>query len=176
MKTQLFTNRVMSMMMPAMMLIMNCITVLIVWFGAKGVDLGNLQVGDMMAFITYTMQIVMAFLVITMVSVMLPRAGVAASRIDEVLRMEGTVLDPEEPAPAPAQGWKGRVAFEDVSFSYPGAKEHAISHISFTAEPGKTTAIIGGTGCGKTTLIHLIPRFYDEIGRASCRERVSSPV
>ena len=161
MKTQLFTNRVMSMMMPAMMLIMNCITVLIVWFGAKGVDLGNLQVGDMMAFITYTMQIVMAFLVITMVSVMLPRAGVAASRIDEVLRMEGTVLDPEEPAPAPAQGWKGRVAFEDVSFSYPGAKEHAISHISFTAEPGKTTAIIGGTGCGKTTLIHLIPRFYD---------------
>lgn len=161
MKTQLFTSRVMSMMMPAMMLIMNCITVMIVWFGAKGVDFGNLQVGDMMAFITYTMQIVMAFLVITMVSVMLPRAGVAANRIDEVLCTEESILDPSVPAPAPEQGWKGQVAFEDVSFSYPGAEEHAISHISFTAEPGKTTAIIGSTGCGKSTLLHLIPRFYD---------------
>ncbi|TGY97695.1 ABC transporter ATP-binding protein [Petralouisia muris] len=161
MKTQLFTSRVMSMMMPAMMLIMNCITVLIVWFGSKGADLGTLQVGDMMAFITYTMQIVMAFLMITMVSVMLPRAGVAAKRIDEVITTEETILDPLQPVEEAPEGWKGTVAFEDVSFSYPGAKEHAVSHISFTAEPGKTTAIIGSTGCGKTTLLNLIPRFYD---------------
>lgn len=161
MKTQLFTSRVMSMMMPAMMLIMNCITVLIVWFGSEGVDLGNLQVGDMMAFITYTMQIVMAFLMITMVSVMLPRAGVAARRIDEVLRTEETVNDPVCPAAEPEGGWKGAVAFEDVSFVYPGAEEPAVSHISFKAEPGKTTAIIGSTGCGKSTLLNLIPRFYD---------------
>ncbi len=126
MKTQLFTSRVMSMMMPAMMLIMNCITVLIVWFGSKGVDLGNLQVGDMMAFITYTMQIVMAFLMITMVSVMLPRAGVAAKRIDEVIRTKGTVLDPVRPAREPQAGWKGNIEFENVSFSYPGAGEPAI--------------------------------------------------
>ena len=161
MKTQLFTSRVMSMMMPAMMLIMNCITVMIVWFGSKGVDLGNLQVGDMMAFITYTMQIVMAFLMITMVSVMLPRAGVAANRIDEVITTEATVLDPKQPAEEDSADWKGKVVFEDVSFSYPGAKEHAVSHISFAAEPGKTTAIIGSTGCGKSTLLNLIPRFYD---------------
>lgn len=161
MKTQLFTSRVMSMMMPAMMLIMNCITVLIVWFGSKGVDLGNLQVGDMMAFITYTMQIVMAFLMITMVSVMLPRAGVAANRIDEVITTPATVLDPKQPVEKASADWKGKVVFEDVSFSYPGAEEHAVSHISFTAEPGKTTAIIGSTGCGKTTILNLIPRFYD---------------
>ncbi len=161
MKTQLFTSRVMSMMMPAMMLIMNCITVLIVWFGAKGVDYGNLQVGDMMAFITYTMQIVMAFLMITMVSVMLPRAGVAARRIDEVIHTKETILDPVHPEAEKETGWKGVVAFEDVSFSYPGAEEPAVSHLSFTAEPGKTTAIIGSTGCGKSTLLNLIPRFYD---------------
>lgn len=164
MKTQLFTSRVMSMMMPAMMLIMNCITVLIVWFGSKGVDLGNLQVGDMMAFITYTMQIVMAFLMITMVSVMLPRAGVAAKRIDEVIRTEVSVPDPVHPAKAPEAGFKGNVVFEDVSFAYPGAGEPAISNISFTAGPGKTTAIIGSTGCGKSTLLNLIPRFYDVTG------------
>lgn len=161
MKTQLFTSRVMSMMMPAMMLIMNCITVMIVWFGSKGVDLGDLQVGDMMAFITYTMQIVMAFLMITMVSVMLPRAGVAANRIDEVLQTQESILDPVQQIQEPKTGWHGTVVFEDVSFSYSGAKEHAISHISFTAEPGKTTAIIGSTGCGKSTLLNLIPRFYD---------------
>lgn len=161
MRTQLFTSRVMSMMMPAMMLIMNCITVMIVWFGAKGVDLGNLQVGDMMAFITYTMQIVMAFLMITMVSVMLPRAGVAADRIEEVIHTEETILDIENPVDASRDNWRGEVAFEDVSFRYPGADEDAVCHISFRAKPGQTTAIIGSTGCGKSTLLNLIPRFYD---------------
>ena len=161
MRTQLFTSRVMSMMMPAMMLIMNCITVMIVWFGAKGVDLGNLQVGDMMAFITYTMQIVMAFLMITMVSVMLPRAGVAADRIEEVIRTQETILDPEKPEDDSRKQWRGEVAFEDVSFRYPGADEDAICHISFQAKPGQTTAIIGSTGCGKSTVLNLIPRFYD---------------
>ncbi len=161
MRTQLFTSRVMSMMMPAMMLIMNCITVMIVWFGAKGVDLGNLQVGDMMAFITYTMQIVMAFLMITMVSVMLPRAGVAADRIEEVIRTQEPILDPEKPEDDSRKQWRGEVAFEDVSFRYPGADEDAICHISFQAKPGQTTAIIGSTGCGKSTVLNLIPRFYD---------------
>ena len=161
MKTQLFTSRVMSMMMPLMMLIMNCITVVIVWFGSKGVDLGNLQVGDMMAFITYTMQIVMAFLMITMVSIMLPRAGVAANRIDEVLNTDAEILDPQNPQDNSRIQWRGEIAFDNVSFQYPGADENAIEHISFTAEPGKTTAIIGSTGCGKSTLLNLIPRFYD---------------
>ena len=151
MRTQLFTSRVMSMMMPAMMLIMNCITVM----------MGNLQVGDMMAFITYTMQIVMAFLMITMVSVMLPRAGVAADRIEEVIRTKETILDPENPADESKANWHGEVAFEDVSFRYPGADEDAISHISFRAKLGQTTAIIGSTGCGKSTALNLIPRFYD---------------
>ncbi len=161
MKTQLFTSRVMSLMMPAMMLIMNSITVLIVWFGSKGVDLGNLQVGDMMAFITYTMQIVMAFLMITMISVMLPRAGVAANRIEEVIQTEATILDPEQPEDEREGDWHGEVSFEDVSFRYPGAEEDALCHISFLAKPGRTTAIIGSTGCGKSTLLNLIPRFYD---------------
>ena len=164
MKTQLFTSRVMSMMMPAMMLIMNCVTVLIVWFGAKGVDLGNLQVGDMMAFITYTMQIVMAFLMITMISVMLPRAGVAANRIEEVIQASETILDPKLPQDDKKEDWSGEVAFEDVSFHYPQAAEDALSHISFTARPGQTTAIIGSTGCGKSTLLNLILRFFDVTG------------
>lgn len=161
MKTQLFTSRVMSMMMPLMMMIMNCITVAIVWFGSKGVDLGNLQVGDMMAFITYTMQIVMAFLMITMVSIMLPRAGVAANRIDEVLNTQAEILDAENPQDDSKAEWKGEITFENVAFKYPGADENAIEDISFKAEPGKTTAIIGSTGCGKSTLLNLIPRFYD---------------
>lgn len=161
MKTQLFTSRVMSLMMPAMMLIMNSITVLIVWFGSKGVDLGNLQVGDMMAFITYTMQIVMAFLMITMISVMLPRAGVAANRIEEVIQTKATILDPEQPEDEREGDWHGEVSFEDVSFRYSGAEEDALCHISFLAKPGRTTAIIGSTGCGKSTLLNLIPRFYD---------------
>lgn len=161
MGTQLFTNRVMTTMMPAMMLIMNGITVAIVWFGAKGVDAGNLQVGDMMAFITYTMQIVMAFLMITMISVMLPRAGVAADRIDEVMKTEPSIHDKEQVLDEQVKEKKGVLEFQDVSFRYPGADEDALEHISFRAEPGKTTAIIGSTGCGKSTLLQLIPRFYD---------------
>ena len=164
MSTQLFTNRVMTFMMPMMMLIMNAITVLIVWVGAKGIDLGNLQVGDMMAFITYTMQIVMSFLMLTMISVMLPRAGVAAGRIDEVLETEATILDPDRHKTIVKENFEGVVSFEDVSFRYPNAEEDALKHLSFTARPGQTTAIIGSTGCGKSTLIHLIPRFYDVTG------------
>lgn len=161
MGTQLFTNRVMTFMMPLMMLIMNGVTVMIVWFGAKGVDVGNLQVGDMLAFITYTMQIIMAFLMITMISVMLPRAGVAAERIEEVIRTEATILDKEQVKDKETGELKGTVAFENVSFRYPGADEDALVDIDFKAEPGKTTAIIGSTGSGKSTLIQLIPRFYD---------------
>lgn len=161
MKTQLFTNRVMTFMMPMMMMIMNCITVMIIWFGGKGIDAGNLQVGDMMAFITYTMQIVMAFLMITMISVMLPRAGVAAERIQEVLDTEPTIHDAPSVKDAQLSQVKGELSFEDVSFRYDGAKADALEKISFTAKPGETTAIIGSTGCGKSTLMHLIPRFYD---------------
>lgn len=161
MKTQLFTNRVMTLMMPVMMLIMNGVSITIVWFGGKGIDLGHLQVGDMIAFITYTMQIIMSFLMLTMISIMLPRAGVAADRIHEVVTTESTIADPKENLDDALSDFKGVVDFSDVSFCYDGASEPAIEHISFTAEPGKTTAIIGSTGCGKTTLINLIPRFYD---------------
>ncbi|MCH1978177.1 ABC transporter ATP-binding protein/permease [Lawsonibacter sp. OA9] len=159
--TQLFTNRIMTFMMPAMMLIMNCITVLIVWVGGKGIDLGNLQVGDMMAFITYTMQIVMAFLMLTMISIMLPRAGVAAARINEVSETTISITDKENTKDDSRENWDGCLSFEHVSFKYPGADENALEDLNFTAEPGKTTAIIGSTGCGKTTLLNLIPRFYD---------------
>lgn len=161
MGTQLFTNRVMTIMMPTMMLIMNAITVAIVWFGAKGVDMGNLQVGDMMAFITYTMQIVMAFLMITMVSVMLPRAAVSAGRIEEIIETEPSIEDKAEVADEKITQMKGILEFNDVCFRYPGADEDALEHISFCAEPGKTTAVIGSTGCGKSTLVQLVPRFYD---------------
>ncbi len=163
MKTQLFTNRVMNFMMPVMMLVMNGITVLIVWVGAKGIDMGSLQVGDMMAFITYTMQIVMSFLMLTMISVMLPRAGVAAGRIEEILETKPMIEDKNELPNGqrlPAE-WKGEVTFEHVSFHYPGAEGNALEDLNFTARPGETTAVIGSTGCGKSTLIHLIPRFYD---------------
>lgn len=161
MGTQLFTNRVMTLMMPAMMMLMNGVTVLIVWMGGKGIDMGNLQVGDMIAFISYTMQIIMSFLMITMVSVMLPRAGVAADRIDEVVRTKGSIRDAAHVRDEEHSDWKGRVEFSDVSFRYEGADEDALSHLSFVAEPGQTTAIIGSTGCGKSTLVNLIPRFYD---------------
>ena len=167
MGTQLFTNRAMVAMMPFMTLIMNGTSLLIVWFGGKAMDAGTMQVGEMIAFITYTMQIIMSFLMLAMVAVMLPRAGVAADRIDEVIRTKATIHDPDEAAAKAAQahtGWQGVVQFEDVSFRYPGADSDALEHISFTAKPGETTAIIGSTGCGKSTLLNLIPRFYDVTG------------
>ena len=167
MRTQLFTNRTMAGMMPFMTLIMNGTSLLIVWFGGKAMDAGNMQVGEMIAFITYTMQIVMSFLMLAMVAIMLPRAGVAADRIDEVIHTPATIHDPEEPVARKAlqrSHWDGVVRFEDVSFRYPGADDDALEHISFTARPGKTTAIIGSTGCGKSTLLNLIPRFYDVTG------------
>lgn len=167
MGTQLFTNRAMVAMMPFMTLIMNGTSLLIVWFGGKAMDAGTMQVGEMIAFITYTMQIVMSFLMLAMVAVMLPRAGVAAERIDEVIRTKATIHDPGETAAKTAQAhtdWQGVVQFEDVSFRYPGADSDALEHISFTAKPGETTAIIGSTGCGKSTLLNLIPRFYDVTG------------
>ena len=161
MKTQLFTNRTMVAMMPFMTLIMNGTSLLIVWFGGKAMDMGTMQVGEMIAFITYTMQIVMSFLMLSMVAVMLPRAGVAADRIDEVIKTPAAIHDPAAPKALPEGGTKGVVAFNDVSFRYPGSDEDALEHISFTAKPGQTTAIIGSTGCGKSTLLNLIPRFYD---------------
>ena len=167
MSTQLFTNRAMVAMMPFMTLIMNGTSLLIVWFGGKAMDNGTMQVGEMIAFITYTMQIVMSFLMLAMVAVMLPRAGVAADRIDEVIRTKATIHDPDETTAKAAQthtDWQGVVQFEDVSFRYPGADSDALEHISFTAKPGETTAIIGSTGCGKSTLLNLISRFYDVTG------------
>ncbi|MCM1251301.1 MAG: ABC transporter ATP-binding protein/permease [Clostridium sp.] len=163
MATQIFTNRVMTFMVPTMMLVMNAIAVMIVWFGAKGIDAGRLQIGDMMAFITYSMQIVMSFLMLTMVSIMLPRAGVAAQRIEDVLHTEPSISDSETVRDGQIEE-KGVIAFENVHFRYPGAEEDALSDISFTVGPGETTAIIGSTGCGKSTLLHLIPRFYDVTG------------
>lgn len=162
-KTQLFVGRLMGGMMPMMMLAMNAVCVLIMWVGAGSIDAGNMQVGDMMAFIQYTMQIIAAFLMISLISVMLPRASVSAGRIQEILDTEPAVREPETPADFdPAQA--GTVCFEDVCFRYPGADEDALSHITFTARPGRTTAILGGTGSGKSTLLNLIPRFYDVTG------------
>ncbi|MDE5993037.1 MAG: ABC transporter ATP-binding protein/permease, partial [Oscillospiraceae bacterium] len=159
MQTQLFTNRVMTVMMPFMTLIMNGISVLIVWFGAKGIDGGEMQVGDMMAFLTYTMQIVMSFLMLTMMSIMLPRASVSANRINEVLETEPSISDKAQAVETGIT--EGRVKFDDVSFSYGDSEEKVLHHISFTANPGETTAIIGSTGSGKSTMINLIPRFFD---------------
>ncbi len=164
MKTQLFTNRVMTFMMPVMMLIMNGISILIVWQGAKGVDLGNLQVGDMIAFITYTMLIVMSFLMLTMISILLPRAGVAAARNDEIIQTEVEVRDCDDVRDDELTDITGRLTFEDVCFHYPDAEKDSLNHLNFTAEPGQTTAFIGSTGSGKSTIFSLILRFYDVTG------------
>ena len=158
-KTMLFTNRVMTFMMPGMMMIMNVLTVGIVWFGAHKIDAGTMQVGAMTAFITYAMMIVMSFLMLTMMSIMLPRAAVAAERIDEVICTESSIQDAKEPQEMTEH--TGVVRFEHVNFQYPGAQEDVLHDIDFVAEPGKTTAIIGSTGCGKSTLVNLIPRLYD---------------
>ncbi|MFQ9150453.1 MAG: ABC transporter ATP-binding protein [Blautia sp.] len=157
--TNLFVNRCMTFMMPAMMLVMNEITVLIVWTGSKGIDAGTMQVGDMMAYIQYTMMIIMSFLMITMMSIMLPRASVSAGRINEILKRS----DPSGSGAGRESrcGEKGVVEFRHVSFAYPGAADPVLQDIDFTARPGETTAIIGSTGCGKSTLVNLIPRFYD---------------
>ena len=159
-KTNLFVNRAMTFMMPVMMVVMNAISVLIVWTGAHGINEGQMQVGDMMAFIQYTMQIIMGFLMLCMISVMLPRAAVAAERVDEVLTSETIIKDPEQPKHLPKKT-EGVLKFNHVSFKYPGADEDVLEDIDFTAHPGQTTAIIGSTGSGKSTLVNLIPRFYD---------------
>ena len=164
MDTQLFTNRAMSFMMPLMMLVMNCITVLIVWAGSHGVNDGVMQVGDMMAFISYTMQIVMAFMILTMVSVMLPRAEVAAERVEEVLSTQSSIKEPEHPQLPAADAPRGELVFKNVSFQYPDAREDVISGVSFTVHAGQTLGVIGSTGCGKSTLVQLIPRLYDVTG------------
>ena len=164
MDTQLFTNRAMSFMMPLLMFVMNCVTVLIVWMGSHGVADGVMQVGDMMAFISYTMQIVMAFMILTMVSVILPRAEVAAERVEEVLACPVSVRDPEHPR-LPAEGApRGELTFRNVSFQYPDARYDVIQGVSFTTHAGKMTGIIGSTGSGKSTLVQLIPRLYDVTG------------
>lgn len=161
-RTQLFTNRVMTFMMPGMSMIMYCITLGIVWIAAGRIDKGSMQVGTMTAFITYAMMIVMSFLMLSAMSIMLPRAGVAAERIDEVIRTNSTVNDPKEPVTEADH--RGVIRFSHVDFRYPGAKKDVLSDIDFVAEPGKITAIIGSTGCGKSTLVNLIPRFYDVTG------------
>ena len=160
MKTNLFVNRCMTFMMPIMMFIMNGITVLIVWKGAYGIDDGSMQVGDLMAFIQYTMMIIMSFLMITMISIMLPRASVSADRITEILNTEPVLKDAQTSKETDPKE-TGVVQFRHVSFAYPGAEENVLTDIDFTARPGETTAIIGSTGCGKSTLVNLIPRFYD---------------
>ena len=159
-KTNLFVNRCMTFMMPTMMLIMNGVSVLIIYSGSYAVDNGTMQVGNVMAFIQYAMQIIMSFLMITAMSIMLPRANVAALRINDVLKTKVSVIDPENPV-QPDANVKGTVEFDHVSFAYPEAGENVISDISFKAEKGETIAVIGSTGSGKSTLINLIPRFYD---------------
>nr|WP_294527834.1 ABC transporter ATP-binding protein [uncultured Blautia sp.] len=159
-KTNLFVNRCMTFMMPLMMLIMNGVSVMIIYFGAHAVDNGSMQVGNVMAFIQYAMQIIMSFLLITAMSIMIPRANVAAVRINEVLDTEGSIEDPVSPE-LPQENLKGTVEFDHVSFAYPGAGENVLNDISFTAKKGQTVAVIGSTGSGKSTLVNLIPRFYD---------------
>ena len=158
-KTMLFTNRVMTFMMPGMMMLMNLLSIGIVWVGAHKIDAGNMQVGAMTAFITYAMMIVMSFLMLTMLSIMIPRAAVAANRIEEVIQTESSIRDAAEPEQMTSHN--GVVKFSHVNFRYPGAEADVLHDIDFIAEPGKTTAIIGSTGCGKSTLVNLIPRLYD---------------
>ena len=172
MKTNVFVNRAMSMMMPLLMFIMNTITIMIVWFGGHNVDQGIMQVGDMMAFIQYTMQIVMAFLMISMISIMLPRAAVSARRINEVVETEPSIKDKKE-LKTFDENQKGLVEFKNVSFRYPDADTEILEDINFTAEPGKTTAIIGSTGSGKSTVVNLIPRFYDVTEGELCVDGVN---
>ena len=159
-KTNLFVNRCMTFMMPVMMLIMNGVSVMIIYFGAHAVDNGSMQVGNVMAFIQYAMQIIMSFLLITAMSIMIPRANVAAVRINQVLETEGSIEDPISPE-APQDSLRGTVEFDHVSFAYPEAGENVLNDISFTAKKGQTVAVIGSTGSGKSTLVNLIPRFYD---------------
>lgn len=160
MKTNMFTARAMSTLMPLIMLVMNSATILIVWVGGHQIDSGSLQVGDIMAFMQYSMQIIMAFMMITMISIMIPRASVAAGRVSEILHTKPSIEDPQAPKHL-ADDQRGRIEFRNVSFRYPGAEEDVLKNITFTAEPGQTTAFIGSTGSGKSTIINLVPRFYD---------------
>ena len=160
MKTNMFTARAMSTLMPLIMLVMNSATILIVWVGGHQIDSGSLQVGDMMAYMQYSMQIIMAFMMITMISIMIPRASVAAGRVSEILHTKPSIEDPQAPKHL-ADDQRGRIEFRNVSFRYPGAEEDVLKNITFTAEPGQTTAFIGSTGSGKSTIINLVPRFYD---------------
>ena len=168
--TYIFTNRAMSFMMPVLMMLMNIISVAIVWFGGHAVDAGGMQVGDLMAYMNYTMQVIMSFMIITMVAVMLPRADIASERIMEVLSTESSIVDPAHTLEGPqghitADGervdWSGVLNFDDVSFTYPDAEAPTLEHVSFTVKPGQTLGIIGSTGSGKTTLVQMIPRLYD---------------
>ena len=172
MKVNVFVNRAMSMMMPLLMLVMNAIGVLIVWVGGHNVDQGITQVGDMMAFIQYTMQIVMAFLMISMISIMLPRASVSANRINEVTETEPSIKDKKETKKFDPNK-KGLVEFKNVSFRYPDADTEILEDINFTAKPGEITAIIGSTGSGKSTVVNLLPRFYDVTGGELCIDGVN---
>ncbi|WP_144743106.1 ABC transporter ATP-binding protein [Enorma burkinafasonensis] len=163
-RAYIFTNRCMSVLMPVMLLVMNASTVAIVWFGGQGVDAGTIMVGDLMAYINYVMQVIMSFMIITMVSVMLPRADVAAERVQEVLATHSSIVDPAPEARVSredGEGWRGVVSYNDVTFTYPDADVPTLEHVSFTVEPGKTCAIIGSTGCGKSSLVQLLPRLYD---------------
>ncbi|MDO4745306.1 MAG: ABC transporter ATP-binding protein [Bacillota bacterium] len=160
-KLNIFINKAMSFLMPALMFVMNAVGVLIIWAGAHLIEADKLMIGDMLAYLQYAMHVIMSFLFVTMMFIMIPRAAVSAQRIGAVLEMKPTITDPKDPKEAKDEEQHGRIEFENVSFAYPDAEEKSLEGISFTAEPGKTTAIIGGTGSGKSSLVKLIPRFYD---------------
>ncbi|HJX33658.1 MAG TPA: ABC transporter ATP-binding protein, partial [Desulfatiglandales bacterium] len=162
-RTTMFINSIMVIMMPGMMLIMNGAMLAILWFGAHRIDLGALQVGSMMAFMQYAMHIIISFLILSITFMMMPRAGVSAQRISEVIETEAVIRDPEKPIKFDSRS-RGYIEFQNVSFKYPGADDYVLREISFTARPGQTIAFVGGTGSGKSTLINLIPRFYDVTG------------